>query len=154
MPTTWTSIFNHFPLQSKIKLNPASPQWNVLMSVEPEICLQILSMDNSTPDSSDEGSYLQETMSQAPASVIHDLSPLVGIQDSDARVRKPTPSRARSLSNMSFQISAKRRLLSRKKHQSGRNIWMNWLQWLATTERKRCVLSIKHHCSGGSPILY
>src|SRR5271155_150514 len=31
------------------------------------ICLRIvLSMDNSTPDNSDEGSYLQEAMSQAP----------------------------------------------------------------------------------------
>ena len=58
-------------------------------------------MDNSTPDSLDEGSYLQETMSQAPTSVIRDLSPLVGIQNSDARVRKPTaPERKKYLDEL------------------------------------------------------
>jgi len=41
-----------------------------------------------------------------PTSVICDLSPLVGIQDSDARVRKPTPSPARS--PLKYELSDKR----------------------------------------------
>ena len=41
-----------------------------------------------------------------PTSVIRDLSPLVGIQDSDARVRKPTPSRVRP--PLKYELSDKR----------------------------------------------